>query len=346
MPSHPAARKAIRFILLTTAGLGLIVYVLSRAALGEVAELLRNPNGGWIVVGVLAGLSALCANGLRLRSVLKSEVSARRAVAAAALTQLFVNLLPFRAGEAGFSLITQRDLATECETWVGGWVLLRWWDLVAVTSLLLASVVVCAWRAPTLLPVLLLSLVALGGVLTISAGFIVWVVPGGKGWGGSRLTWLPRVVTSRLQPLLEQVSQRRSDLVSWRLGVLAGCYWCGTVLQAYCFLLAFYPLDPVRYLVLFTVMIVVSMVPVHGFAGLGTVEFIHMQTLQALGIPGLVAVSTAVGCHALALLTTVLFGLAGWLALHAFAGAAAGSPPTTPGVLGHERGRLDHREGG
>lgn len=45
-------------------------------------------------------------------------------------------------------------------------------------------------------------------------------------------------------------------------------------------------------------------------------------------VAGILAVSTSVGCHALPLLTTVLLGFAGWLALHAFAGIAKERSPT------------------
>ncbi|MEO5378600.1 MAG: flippase-like domain-containing protein [Magnetococcus sp. DMHC-6] len=255
---------------------------------------------------------------VRLRMMLlHPSLGVFRVIGISFLYQFYVNLVPFRAGEATLPILLKKEGIPMANT-IAVFIVARLFDLlVSVSILLLAFYLFFKNLTPTLQSMWPLTH-TLG--LAILFGALVALV-----WR----RFFVRIFIRLLQmPLLHLLPHR--EWIMGRLQVLDAGFASLRVYGISLFFLTFFIwLNTVIFqVVLFDLLtpmlswqnVVISMgmvaflnqIMIHGFAGIGTQETLFVIFLMAVGIQKSDALAMAIAIHAILIFFTLLLGLFGW----------------------------------
>jgi uncharacterized membrane protein YbhN (UPF0104 family) len=211
---------------------------------------------------------------------------------------MLVNLLPMRSGEVAFPVLMKRYFGMPAERSVPALLWLRLLDLHALVFILtIASAFVLPWPVSALLATGMLVLPVM--VLPRAARLAAFL--------GTQGTRPARLIGKALNAL----PRARAELIEQWLWTIAA--WAAKV-AAYAWVIAtFASVGPTPAVIGAVGGELVSVVPVHGPASLGTYESGIVAAMAPLGVPFGRALHGAVNLHLLVLGVSMLAGLAAFL---------------------------------
>ncbi|MDA8019773.1 MAG: flippase-like domain-containing protein [Thermoanaerobaculia bacterium] len=304
-------------------GLALLGWVLSRASLDELARVLVEADPLLLVMTIGLGLLATALRSLRYAVFFppgRDLAHWRRLYGAFALSRLLNVVMPLRSGElASLGLLKSQGLAPTIAETLPVWLVIRGSDVLALAlwlvpaSLLLTLPVgwpAMQWVVLAVLGALVAA--AVGGVL-----FRMWQVRESDGSG-----WLH----GRLRAFGEGWHRVRGKGRIGRVAFLAVAISAAVIGINTMAQLAFGSPLPWHVCWLFSAAVLgVTMLPVHGPLGLGTVEVSWVGLMVLFEVPTSEAIAIALGIRLVTLVILLLDGAIGALLLTTSVQSAARS---------------------
>jgi len=285
-----------------------------------------NPS----ILGCVFALAVVAAllRAWRLQGLLPANIRIGRVAGVSMLHQFYIAMLPMRSGEAALPIMLKRDGVEMVQT-VAVLLVVRVLDFV-VLLLCLGASTWFAWNdlpdvlrtsAPTVFGVgsaIVLGIAVAYGSRSYSVALLARAL-------ASRLTgWLPQRewLVDRLGSFHVGVNQlsRRRMLQAFMLSICIWTITCATIIPLYGPLLAI-PGSAAVHIVLALLISFLTMIPIQGWAGIGTVEAISVVVLTTIDMTSEQALVTGLSLHAIQIAIVVLFGAMG-LALTARAATA------------------------
>lgn len=320
-----APRAKRRRLLLRTIGSVLLAVLfvgvlLSQVEPTDVTSLFRRLSGLWLLAALAAYALMAIARGVRFWVMTKGSASVLRLSAIAGAQALLLSILPMRTGEISFVGLLGRERGVGAAWASKILVAVRLLDLAAVSIILIIAVslstnVPVAARA--VVPFAVVGLAAPVGLLAWPAQVagivrrpVMWVL------GNRLLGRLPGI--GKLSGFLER-TMSVSDPQWFRrmlpgLLVLSVAVWGASTSLAYACLQAIsLPVGGLECAYVTSILVLSSVLPIHGIGGYGPQNAIGAGLLMSLGIARQVAIPAHLAWHTLQLVIAAAIGAVGWL---------------------------------
>ncbi len=300
---------------------GLFVGVLlSQVEFADLTTLLRRMSGLWVLGAAGAYIVMAIARGVRFWVMTKRSTSIVRLSAIAGAQALLLSIMPMRTGEISFVGLLGRERGVGAAWASKILVAVRLLDLAAVSIIFIISVCLSAnvpAAARSVIPLAALGFVAPIGLLAwpgqvaaIVRRPVMWLV------GNPLLGRLPGI--GKLSGFLER-TMSVSDPQWFRrmlpgLLVLSIAVWAASTLMAYACLRAIaVPIGGLEAAFVTSILVLSSVLPIHGIGGYGPQNAIGAGLLIGLGIARDLAISAHLTWHTLQLVIAGVVGAVGWL---------------------------------
>lgn len=309
--------RTARLIVFSLLGVVILIRLLHIVSLDVIIQTILTVNFKIVLCSLVVAAGAQVINGYRIRLCLKKNSKASTVTTIAAVHQMMINILPFRSGELIFIVLARKHLFCSIEESITVLGTIRFGDLLAGTLFSLIAFTIAAVAKSSMIVPLIVLLIVMSAMVIAGYSFIIKgsasvnKIIRSQEHGSSKI----RKSIVKILHLLNNSTTGIHQRLSTKLLLLTSVYWSLNILQAWGFFCAFYHIDFPRYFILFTISTLASIVPIHGFLNVGTNEGIHVLTVIKSGLDISIALSTAIGCHILALFSTMLFGGIGWIIL-------------------------------
>lgn len=342
----PWARRSRRLWRLVGSVLlaGLFVGILlSQLELADLTSLLRSVSGLWVLGAVGAYMAMAIARGVRFWLMTKRSTSIVRLSAIAGAQALLLSILPMRTGEVSFVGLLGRERGVGVSWASKILVAVRLLDLAAVSIIFIIAASISSdvpVAARAVIPLATLGLAAPVGLLAWPAQVagvvrrpVMWVV------GNPLLGRLPGI--SKLSGFLDR-TMSVSDPRWFRrmlpgLLALSVAVWGASTLLAYACLRALaVPVGGLEAAFLTSILVLSSVLPIHGIGGYGPQNAIGAGLLMSLGIARHVAIPAHLAWHTLQLAIAAVVGAVGWLITTATEPRGSGEVVPATGADGRE----------
>lgn len=306
-----------RIVFGTIISLVLMYFLISRVDLEETFRLFMSINLFW-VAGVFALYVLTTAlKGLRWRYVVNQKISRFEGFTYSAVHQMFLNLLPFRLGEASIFLMLQKK-GIKIKSSVAYLVVLRLFDMVSMLAILfLAWILMREHMNPAInvaaIALFVFSLMVLL-VLLFKTSWLVRLVYYVCNFAGiSKNRIVKRVLKAGKET---EIALRHLKSRSIVLFLLSFSTWMTGVLSLWFVLFAMgiqFPLAKTMGAV--AVFIVLMTIPIQGMAGFGNYESFWTVGFVLVGMEENIAIMTGINAHIILLICSIVIGLFGFLAI-------------------------------
>lgn len=300
---------------------GLFVGVLlSQVELADLTSLLRRMSGLWVLGAVGAYTTMAIARGLRFWVMTKRSTSIIRLSAIAGAQALLLSILPMRTGEISFVGLLGRERGVGASWASKILVAVRLLDLAAVSIIFIIAVSLSAdvpVAARAVIPFAVVGLAVPVSLLAWPAQVagivrrpVMWVV------GNPLLGRIPGI--GKLSGFLDR-TMSVSDPRWFRrmlpgLLMLSIAVWGASTLEAYACLRAIaVPVGGLEAAFVTSILVLSSVLPIHGIGGYGPQNAIGAGLLMTLGIARHVAIPAHLAWHTLQLVIAGVVGAVGWL---------------------------------
>jgi uncharacterized protein (TIRG00374 family) len=300
-----------------------IVYVVSALDWQVVYDVLVHLNWGWLFLAWLVFLFNYVLRTLRFRVLIYTlDVPFRKLFSVACLHGMFNYLMPARSGEVSFPLLLKLRLSISLTESAVTLVTARFFDFATVALFLPAALIVFGHQ---LSPVFIYSAFAFCGLVAVSGGGMLWLVrkPAtplsltDRGGAMSQEKVLSRLI-KRVQKVwvsliggLRLIDQRRQykQLLLLTIGI-----WLCVYTNYYLIVHSMgYEISYLHIAVVTIIMVPTKLLPVQGFANLGTHELGWVAGLALFGRSRDVSLAIAVGSHVILLWFVLILGGLGML---------------------------------
>lgn len=316
-------KKALFSIIISIA---LVWYLLAQIEVGAIIKTLKDVPPGLVLLGFAFYALSYLFRALRFKVLLQKDISLGLLFNIVSVHTMWTNILPFRTGELSYLYLLKKKGGTgSYMTGVPSLILSRVFDIIAITALFLFSFIGVG-TLPKELRIMGFVLIVFVLCLLAVVIFLIW----------KRERFLGRVKYYILRFRLDKIK-----LVEKLLGkggeILEGF---NTVKSArVIYLTALYSILIWIFIYLFnfaliravgvginiwqaffvsTFFVLLSLFPIHGWAGFGTTEGIWILTIIWFGLAKETAIVTGFQLHLLALCFVVLLGISGYLFMKDF----------------------------
>jgi len=265
---------------------------------------------------LLFGILSHCINGIRINHCLRVSIPFPIAAAISAVHTLFLTFVPLRGGEVSFIVLTRKYSHEKGSGSVAGLGIMRFCDMIVFLLLCFCTVVITLVNVRSLvIPAVVMMAIV---VFFIGAGVVLFKK-------GSTLVKIidDRVKVSFVKYVLrkglssfEALDTTIAPNVLKRITAMSLVYWLLVLLQTFMIFTAFHPVGLHQFIVLFTILNLIGVAPIHGFLNVGTNEYAAVALLSRMNFDQGLATALAMECHLLTIITTALFGLIGGFVLH------------------------------
>ena len=323
-------KKAILSIIITVV---LVWFLLSQVEVQEIVTSLKDVPPHLVLIGFFFYALSYLFRALRFRVLLQKAIGLGTLFNIVAVHTMWTNLLPFRTGELSYLyLLKKKGGVGSYLTGVPSLVLARVFDLVAISVLFIISFVGVG-TLPEEIRVSGVILLFLVFSLLSFALFLIW----------KREQFLGRVKYHILKMNLDklgvvekilgksgEILDGFNEVKSWKslslVAVFSFAVWILIYLCNYAIILAVgIELNLLHIFFISTFFVLVSLFPVHGWAGFGTTEAVWVLTIVWFGIVKETAIVTGFQLHILGLLFTIILGITGWISIRFRVGDDGGS---------------------
>lgn len=310
--------RILRILFFSVAGMVMVIWLLRSINPNEVFRMLLNSDWRFWSGGAVFGILSHMVNGKRISWCIGRHLPGGQAAAVSAVHAATLSFLPMRSGELSFILLTRKYAGRNVTGSIAGLGLMRFSDIVVFLVLSSCSTIMVLLTVRHLVvPLLILTIL----VLCLLLAVIVLAVHGSSflrrlhDYVG--FPPLRRVITIAID-VLKEVRTTAGRMVLQRVLFLTFVYWSLVLAQSYLFFLSFLYIRPDNYIILFSMVNLVALLPVHGFLNIGTNEVVNVAILGMLGYAMGTATGVAIGCHLLTIMSSVVFGGSGVILLTVF----------------------------
>ena len=253
----------------------------------------------------------------RFRALLGLEaISFRNLFGLTSLYGMYLYLLPAKSGEATYPIMLKKYLDVSLVYSTAILIVIRFFDFFTIV-LFLPFVLATFWGQ-------IHAAVRWGALVfcffVIASSVVgLWIVRN-QNW---RKTWLHpsesllgkgKRILGNLLANLANIDRQGKYL---KIALVTIAIWISVQLNFYLIVLALgYPLTIFEIMVVSIIMVPMTLLPIQGFANLGTHEIGWTAAFALLGYSQAVAVSIAVSTHIILLAFVLVLGMQGWLFLH------------------------------
>ncbi len=296
----------------------MVIWLLRSIDPKEVFRMLLNSDWRFWSGGAVFGILSHMVNGKRISWCIGRDLPGGQAAAVSAVHAATLSFLPMRSGELSFILLTRKYAGRNVTGSIAGLGLMRFSDIVVFLVLSSCSTIMVLLTVRRLVVPLLMLTILLVCLLSVFILLVAYGVPFLKRLHDS-FRFLPlRRATRVTLDVLEEVRTAAGKVVLQRILFLTFVYWSLVLAQSYLFFLSFLYIRPDNYIILFSMVNLVALLPVHGFLNIGTNELVNVAILGMLGYAMGTATGVAIGCHLLTIMSSVILGGSGVILLTVF----------------------------
>jgi glycosyltransferase 2 family protein len=299
-------------------GLAVLALLLSRLNTGDLRDLWARARPAWLLVGLGCYALMQVVRGWRLHTLTRGALPAVRLAAISCIQNLLLTLLPMRSGEISFVALLAREERVGVAWATKILVAVRLLDLAVVLGLFLVAVGVPG----VVPPVVRATALPVAGLLMLVIGMLMWPQTLGRllrppvMWLTSRRPVARLRGAEKLRTGLEHAVTiadpehfRRSLPLLWLQSLLLWALAMGLNYSVAAALGTGLSLLAVMYFA--TVLIVSSVLPIHGLGGYGPHDAIGAALLVSLGLPAQTAIAIELSWRTATVLTTAVLGAIG-----------------------------------
>lgn len=316
-PTQPM-KSTTRTVLLVVSGLisaAMLVYIFINFDWQTVQSLTKHMRWPWIGLSFVVYFFSILLRTERFKNLLYSRpVGNWELFTVTSLHNMFNYILPARSGEFSYLFLTKDRLKVSLVEGSASLFASRVYDFLS-TALILLMVLPFAWNR---LPAWVLQ-----GSLTFCAvvigacALIFFAVSRAQALERFSPTrpWLARLwsIFKRMVAGLQEIQRKQ---VHYRVGLLTAGIWACLYTNLFFICRALdYPVDYFQVILVSLTMIPLSLMPVQGFANLGTHELAWVTIMMVFGASYQTALDVAVGTHFLVMSNVLFYGLLSLLML-------------------------------
>lgn len=292
-----------------------IFYILLKLDWAALAGILANLQWGWLVMAFGVYFINLVLRAMRFRILLYSrDISLRDLILISSLHNMFVYIMPAKSGDVSYVLLAKSRLGLPLAEGTATLMAARIYDFAMVAGLLAVVVPLARNQLPAGIfgPAIVFCALVFGGTVLL---LVFLQLPGAEiRAADSARPWIARFVRgwNRLIAGLRIIRARRGHLPVALLSL--GIWSC---LYADYYFIARGLGTPISFLQISTitlVMVPLTLLPLQGFANVGTHEIGWGSVLRAFGYSMQDALTIALGSHFLLLAIILIYGGLGLLA--------------------------------
>ena len=297
--------------------LAVVTYVFLTLDLSQVLETFVQIKWSLLILAFSVYLVNYLLRTLRFRALLGLEtISFRKLFGLTSLYGMYLYLLPAKSGEVSYPLMLKKYLDVSLVYSAAILIVVRFFDFFTIV-LFLPFVLATFWGQ--------IHVAVRWGALVFcffviaSSVLGLWIVRN-QNW---RKTWLHpsesllgkgKRILGNLLANLANIDRQGKYL---KIALVTIAIWISVQLNFYLIVLALgYPLTIFEIMVVSIIMVPMTLLPIQGFANLGTHEIGWTAAFALLGYSQAVAVSIAVSTHIILLAFVLVLGMQGWLFLH------------------------------
>ncbi len=306
--------KNKQYILGLLFSLAVIGYVLAKLDWSEVLYTLSHLNGYWLIAAFGVYLINYLLRTLRFKILLNLEKkSFTHLFGITALYGMYLYLMPAKSGELSYPVLIKNKLAVPFTRSTATLITARVFDFITI-ALFLPLVLATFWnRFPNWLRYNAIVFFVL--VLFLTLGFL-WLLkrPGKKRIFANKHTWIEKI-GQFLQNLIENIRAIDQQGGYWHVLLLTIGIWLCIYTTFYLIVLSsgFSP-NYFHMVVVSIIMIPMTLLPLQGFANLGTHEIGWAAAFRLFGYSANASLNIAISSHIIMLLFVLTLGLLGYLA--------------------------------
>ncbi len=295
-----------------------IGYVLSSLDWRQVAITFRELNWGYLIAAFAVYLVNYILRALRFKMLLQFEnVSFRKLLGITHIYGMYLYLMPAKSGELSYPILLKNRLNISLGSSAATLVTARYFDF-ATIALFLPGVMIAFWeQMPHWIRV---SALAFGGIFALASGVVAWWLrkPPRTSTPASifaRHKIIDRIIAGAesLRTHLGRIHQRGRY---WHLWLVTIAIWLCVQTNFYLIILSLgFSLSIFQIMVVSIIMVPMTLLPLQGFANLGTHEIGWVAAFRIFEQPQSVALNIAVSSHIILLAFILLLGAIGSLLL-------------------------------
>jgi uncharacterized protein (TIRG00374 family) len=293
-----------------------ISYVLFKLNWHDVYQTFNHIDYRWLAMSFIFYLINYFFRTIRFRHLLNLQlIPFYKLLGVTSLYGMYLYLMPAKAGEASYPLLLKNRMGVSLTQGTATLIVARFFDF-ATIALLLPFVLVIFWQKID-------AWIRIGSILlvaiTLSTGFLgLWFIrsPRWKGIiGTNKLSGSPLVnrlmrVLENLLIRLKEIDAQRRYFTIWLTTIVI---WICVLANFYCVVLSLgYSLTIFEIIIISMIMIPMTLLPLQGFANLGTHEIGWTAAFAMFGYSRSSALAIAVSTHIILLALILLIGALGW----------------------------------
>ena len=302
----------------------LVWFLLSKIEVGAIVITLKNMPPHLILLGLFFYALSYLFRAFRFKMLLQGDVSVVRLYNIVAIHNMWLNLLPLRAGELSYLyLLKKKGGAVSYLTGVPSLVLARVFDLLSIFLLFLISFVGLG-QLPDLLNQLAILMIVMVLTALVIMALLLWKKERFLGqikyyilkYKMERIAFVNKML-GKSSEILEGFKSVQDYIVIMKIFIYSLLSWLA--INAYNFvIIRALNIDFNVWQILFITIffIFLSLLPVNGYAGFGTFESVFVVISSSFGVMPDVAIGAAFAAHIVSICIFVLIGLISFLALN------------------------------
>ncbi len=314
--------KRLQLIFAVVLSLLVVVFVLLQMDWHQVWMTIKGISLGWLLAAVISHLLTYALRTGRFQYLLGGSRKFFRLLGTTNLYGMYLYLMPVKTGEVTFPLLYKEHLSIPLARSTAALVAARVMDLI-VMALLLPILLATQWsRLGSNLGIVIAGVSLL---VLLGFGLLLWLLyrPAKleqllKKTRQSKVTLMRRLgkAGSRLFQELRIAFSQKKLLISLLISI-AIWFLVQTTLYAIITSLGF-PVTLMQVYVVTLILIPVTLIPVQGFANLGSHEISFVAAFSLFGFDSMTSMSIAVGSHIIYIGLSLLLGLTGIILLQLF----------------------------
>lgn len=313
------ASKNKQFMASIILSLAVITYVLMKLDWQAAIDTFTHLNWVWLVLAFGVYLVNYCLRTIRFQVLLnKKYISFKKLFGVTNLYGMYLYLMPAKSGELSYPILLKHNLKISLASSAAALIAARFFDFVTIALFLPAVLVVFGEQMPTWIrnSAMIFSL-----VVFMFGGISIWWLRRSDEFISS-----PRQIASSnrafdrarrtLYKLYSSLQSIDQECKYWQIWLITVSIWFCVQVNFYLVVLSLgYKLTFFQILVVSVIMVPMTLLPVQGFANLGTHEVGWVTALTLFQQSQTTSLNIAVGSHIILLLFVLLLGLLGYVLL-------------------------------
>ncbi|MBU1975623.1 MAG: flippase-like domain-containing protein [Nanoarchaeota archaeon] len=313
---HKVLKTGIKILVALVISYVFLYFLLYTGLFNESLKVLKGIDMGWVLIVLALYLLTTFLKGLRWRSILDNKLGVLTSFFASSVHALFINLLPFRLGEASMLYIL-KNKGVKVRVSLSYLVVLRLLDVISMLCLFFIGVLFVGDNilgAGFMWVVGAALIVFIGIVYSIIFHSQMLVALAKKLFGVFRVDkksfFKKCIVTS--EQVSKEIDHLKKGALLTKLFIQSMLIWFLGIVSIWALLKAMHISFPFeKTLVAVVIQVIIANLPIQGMAGFGTYEGFWTLGFVVMGMTKAAAIISGLNAHIILLAMTILIGLIG-----------------------------------